>query len=75
MKKKITNARADKKGNITHVKIAGNKTMTPLETAMNMADKGQIHAVSVRPKNGTKAHLRTPPDNRKNNNLDDMAGV
>ena len=75
MKKKIVGARADKKGNITHVQIEGNKRMTGLETAMNMVDKGKVEGVNVRPSNGTKGHLRTLPDNKRRNNLDDMAGV
>ncbi len=74
MGKKVIDAKQDNKGNITAVKLSGNSSFTPVETAMGMADKGQIdNAHTVRPKNGTKAHLRTNPDNRKGNNLDEMA--
>ncbi|WGO99779.1 DUF3892 domain-containing protein [Saccharophagus degradans] len=74
MGKKVIDAKQDGKGNITAVKLSGNSSFTPVETAMGMADKGQIdNAHTVRPKNGTKAHLRTNPDNRKGNNLDEMA--
>ncbi len=74
MGKKVIDAKQDSKGNITAVKLSGNSSFTPVETAMGMADKGQIdNAHTVRPKNGTKAHLRTNPDNRKGNNLDEMA--
>lgn len=74
MGKKVIDAKQDSKGNITAVKLSGNSSFTPVETAMGMADKGQIdNAHTVRPKSGTKAHLRTNPDNRKGNNLDEMA--
>lgn len=74
MGKKVRDAKQDSKGNITAVKLSGNSSFTPVETAMGMADRGQIdNAHTVRPKNGTKAHLRTNPDNRKGNNLDEMA--
>lgn len=72
--RKVIDARADTKGNITHVRIEGNQNFTPLETAMRMADRGDIsNAHSVRP-SGAKDHLRTNPDGKKSNNLDDMAG-
>lgn len=75
MTRKVTGARADKKGNITHVQVEGNSRMTPLNQAMNMADRGELSNVhSVRPTNGAKDHLRTNPDSRGNNNLDHWAG-
>ena len=73
--RKVIDAKADEDGNITHVKLEGNSRMTDLETAMRMADRGEIsNAHSVRPKNGAKDHLRTNPDSKRTNNLDDMAG-
>jgi 4-hydroxy-L-threonine phosphate dehydrogenase PdxA len=72
-KKKIVDARADKQGNITEVKLKGNTTFTPLETAIRMTKQGKIDAVVVKPTNA-KEHLRTRPDNKESNNLDDMAG-
>ena len=42
MGKKVVDAKADAKGNITAVKLAGNAGFTSLETAMRMADKGLI---------------------------------
>jgi len=71
-KKKIIDAKADPKGNITKVKIEGNTTFTPLKKAIEMAEKGQIDAVAVHPKNA-KSHLRTRPDSKEKNNLDYMA--
>ncbi|WP_438728351.1 DUF3892 domain-containing protein [Parasphingorhabdus sp. DH2-15] len=75
MTKEVIDAKANSDGNITHVKLSGNKSYTPLDTAMKMADKGQIsNARSVRPRNGAKDHLRTNPDGKKGNNLDNMTG-
>lgn len=72
--RKVVDARANSKGNITHVKISGNQNFTPLKNAMNMADRGELaNAHSVR-RDGAKPHLRTNPDGRKANNLDDLAG-
>ena len=74
MGKKVIDAKQDSKGNITAVKLSGNSSYTPIETAINMADKGQIdNAHSVHPKSGTKPHLRTNPDDRTGNNLYEMA--
>ncbi len=72
--RKVVGARADSKGNITHVKISGNQNFTPVPTAMRMADRGELsNAHSVR-RQGAAPHLRTNPDGRRSNNLDDMAG-
>lgn len=74
MVKKVIDAKQDNKGNIIAVKLSGNSSFTPLDTAMKMADKGLIdNAHTVRPKTGTKPHLRTNPDSNKGNNLDEMA--
>lgn len=73
VKKKIVDAKADPKGNITAVKIKGNETFTPLKTAIRMTKQGKIDAVVVKPKNA-KEHLRTRPDGKTTNNLDEMAG-
>lgn len=71
-KKKIVDAKADQKGNITHVKLEGNQNFTPLETAIKLAKQGKVDVVVVTPSNA-KEHLRTRPDGRTSNNLDDMA--
>lgn len=74
LSKKVVDARADKKGNISHVLLSGNATFTPVERAVRMADQGRIHnAHAVHPKSGP-AYLRTNPDGRERNNLDHMAG-
>lgn len=74
MSKKIVDAKADAKGNISHVKLEGNQIYTPLKAAIKLAEQGKIDAVVVKP-NNAKEHLRTRPDRRKNNNLDDMASA
>lgn len=73
-KRKIVDARADSDGDITHVKFKGNQRFTPVEQAIPMADRGEIEDVHVVRRQGAKTHLRTDPDGRKSNNLDDMAG-
>jgi len=72
-KKKIVGAKADSKGNIIAVKLKGNSTYTPIKTAIKMTEQGKVDAVVVKPKNAIK-HLRTRPDGKPQNNLDDMAG-
>ena len=74
VKRKIVAAVSNKKGNITKVKIKGNKTFTPLKTAIKMAKRGEIKAVAVKKTVTTKAHLRTPPNSKTSDNLDDLAG-
>jgi len=70
----IVDARADSEGDITHVRFEGNARFTSVEQAIPMARRGEIvntHVVDARDK---KPHLRTNPDGKKQNNLDDMAG-
>lgn len=72
--RKVIDARADSKGNITHVKIEGNQRFTPTQQAINMADRGELsnaHAVHKRDGN---SYLRSNPDTTTQNNLDTMAG-
>ena len=72
--KKVVDARADDDGDITHVRLEGNKKFTSIDKAIEMADRGDIsNAHSVRRRNA-KPHLRTNPDGKHSNNLDDMAG-
>jgi Protein of unknown function (DUF3892) len=73
MGKKVVGAKADDKGNITAVLLKGNSTYTAVETAINMARKGQIdNAHVVEGESGP--FLRTNPDDKIGNNLDEMAG-
>lgn len=73
-KKVIVDAKADKDGDITHVKFKGNQNYTPVETAIPIADRGEIENTHVVRRSGAKTHLRTNPDSTKGNNLDTMAG-
>jgi hypothetical protein len=73
MSKKVVDAKADPKGNITAVRLEGNSTFTPLDTAINMARQGKIeNAHAVTHPGGD--YLRTNPDGKVRNNLDEMAG-
>jgi len=73
--KEIIDARADADGDITHVKFKGNQNFTPVNKAIPMAERGEIKDTHVvHPNDGRKPHLRTDPDGRKINNLDNMAG-
>lgn len=74
MSKKIVDAKADSDGDITTVRFQGNATFTPLDTAIRMAERGQIENVHVSHTGEGRAYLRTNPDGRERNNLDHMAG-
>ncbi len=73
-KRKIVDARADSEGDITHVKFEDNSRFTSVEQAIPMADRGEIENTHVVRAADKKTHLRTNPDSKKSNNLDDMAG-
>ncbi len=74
MSKKVVAARADSDGDITAIRLKGNITFTPLETAIRMADNGQIENVHVvRPTKG-RPYLRTNPNGKERDNLDYLAG-
>ena len=73
-KRKIVDAIADDKGNISTVKLNGNSNFTSIDTALRMTQNGKIDAVYVGSHHNTKAHLRQPRNNSKLDNLDDMAG-
>ena len=74
MSKKIVDAQADSDGDITAVRFQGNATFTPLDTAIRMAERGQIENAHVSHTGEGRAYLRTNPDGRERNNLDHMAG-
>ena len=71
-KRKIIDARANESGNIEAVLLEGNTTYTSLKKAITMTEQNQVDAVVVNQKNGNQ-HLRTRPDKKTENNLDDMA--
>lgn len=72
--RRIIDSRADKKGNIEAVRFEGNKNFTAVERAIPIVEReGSPNAHVVKPKSA-RTHLRTNPDSRRGNNLDDMAG-
>ena len=74
MSKKIVAAKTDSDGDITAVLFQGNTTFTPLDTAIRMAERGQIENAHVSHTGKGRPYLRTNPDGRERNNLDYMAG-
>ncbi len=73
MSKKIVETKKDSKGNTTSVKFSGNKNFTPIKKAIKMANNDQIeNAHTVRMSNGKK-YLKSNPDNKTSNNLDELA--
>lgn len=71
--RKVIDARNAPDNTVSHVKIEGNSTWTSVETAMRMADRGELsNAHSVHRANA-RPHLRTNPDGRERNNLDYLA--
>jgi Protein of unknown function (DUF3892) len=74
MTRRIVDARADGKGNISHVRLDGNQRFTPVTQAIPMARRGEIENAHVVDRRGAVKHLRTNPDGASCNNLDTMAG-
>lgn len=73
MPKKVIDAKNAPDNTISHVKLSGNTGWTPVETAMRMADKGQIENAHSVHRANAKPHLRTNADGRERNNLDYLA--
>lgn len=71
--RKVVDARQDGKGNITQVKLQGNQNFTPVETAIEMAKRGELANAHAVRKRGGGEYLRTNPDGKAKNNLDEMA--
>lgn len=72
--RKIVAVRKDDNGDITHVKFRGSAAVTPLSSAIKLAEQGGIancHVVH----GGTKDYLRSNPDRSRQNNLDDLPEV
>ena len=71
-KKRIVDANADDKGNTKAVRLKGNSTFTDEKTAKKMADRGEIENAHTVHKQDGSSYLRTNPDGKKGNNLDEM---
>lgn len=74
MTRRIVDARADRSGNISHVRLDGNQRFTPVAQAIPMARRGEIENAHVVDRRNAVTHLRTNPDGAACNNLDTMAG-
>ncbi|MEL7579063.1 MULTISPECIES: DUF3892 domain-containing protein [Pseudoalteromonas] len=70
-KKRIIAAKKDKKGNIIAVKGEGNKRFYNKDQAIKLAEKGVLDLVVVNPSNKDK-HIRTPPNKKVKDNLDNL---
>lgn len=73
MTRKVIDARNASDGTVSHVLLEGNTNFTPVDTAMRMADRGELENVHVVRRENAKPHLRTNPDGQAANNLDTMA--
>lgn len=74
MAKRVVGARSDENGRTKSVTLSGNVTPTPIDTAIRMAERGQIAGAHVvRPSRGDP-YLRTNPDGRSGNNIDTLSG-
>jgi hypothetical protein len=71
--KRVVDARNASDGTVSHVKLSGNSSWTSVDTAMRMADRGDIENAHSVHRTNAKPHLRTNPDGRKGNNLDTLA--
>jgi hypothetical protein len=74
-KRKVVDARADDKGNITQVLIQGNQRFIPVHQAVNMADRGELSNAHGVHKTDGSSYLRTNPNSTDSDNLDTMAGA
>jgi hypothetical protein len=73
-KRKIVDAKADSKGNISAVKLEGNSNWTSISKAKVMTKNNVVDAVYVNPSKSSD-YIRQRPDKSKSNNLDDLAGL
>lgn len=71
--RKVIDAKNAPDKTVSHVKIEGNKGWTPVETAMRMAERGELANAHSVNRSNAKPHLRTNPDGREANNLDTLA--
>ncbi len=71
--RRVIDARADEQGNISQILIQGNQNYTPVSRAIPMAERGDLENVHVVNQQDGGQYLRTNPDGRTRNNLDEMA--
>ena len=71
--RKVVDARNASDHTVSHVKLDGNKNWTSVDTAIRMADRGELNNAHAVRRANAKPHLRTNPDGRERNNLDYLA--
>lgn len=69
----IVGAKEGPDGNISHVLIEGNKRHTPVEKAIEMTKDGKLHGVNVSSTADGDEYIRTNPNGKTLDNLDEMA--
>jgi len=74
MGKRIIDARSDSNGRTTSVRLSENTSFTPVDTAIRMADRGQIDGAHVVRPICREPYLRTNPDGKPGNNIDTLSG-
>jgi hypothetical protein len=72
--RRVVDARANSEGDITGVRLQGSARFIPVEQAVRMADRGELSNAHAVHRRSGKPYLRTNPDGKKANNLDEMAG-
>lgn len=72
--RRIVDAVSGKNGATVKVKLSGNTGYTPADTAVRMAERGQIAGAHAVHSQGGSPYLRSNPDGRAGNNIDRMCG-
>ena len=72
--RKIVDARSDEKGRTTHVLFDGNQQFTPVEKTKPIVERGEVSNAHIVKPEGRDSYIRTNPDRKQGNNLDEMSG-
>lgn len=72
--RKIVDAISDKTGRTTHVRFNGNERFTPVEKAKPIVERGEVSNAHLVKPQGRESYIRTNPDLKKANNIDQMSG-
>ena len=73
-KRRIVDAKSDSKGRTTHIRFNTNIGFISVEKAKPIVERAEVaNAHVVKPK-GHESYIRTKPDSKRGNNLDDMSG-
>ena len=71
--RKIVDAKNNNDGTTKSVLLEGNTNFTSNEKAIEMTKRGLIDAVYVKPSKNAKEYIRTRPDSKTKNNIDELA--